>query len=232
MREKKSDAEFEKRLQEQKFLRRFLLVKAGKDALREGRPSDASYSYKQYLNNLCIRYGLKLETLAPKALPESVKNSEKLIIAQVAYDLARISDLSKHEDSKKMLQTYLTIFTRFTINQSYQAMNTQILRKNLKKSRFNNRAAFEEAMTRIKKDSKLCFLATYALNGEEEKLKNFRSFKLKLLEKNLGEKFVTLYYSYGQNISSFLIKNPVIGKPLKLILLAPMLNLIHWFIKR
>lgn len=198
--------EFEEKLKESQFKKRFSFVKAGKEAMKVGDASKASQMYKVYIDEMCNKFETNLEQIDKHHFPDTTPESELIVLSQVCYDLARISDLSKHEESNEKVSLYLGVFERLSINSRYQALNTQILRRHLSRTRFKNKKIFEECLKRINQKSSFCFIASYAFTSD-----SFITNHYRLIKRFLPSNFIDNYYLYSPKIIKILRTKPILN---------------------
>ena len=103
---------------------------------------------------------------------------------------------------QKTFYKALNQFVRFTINQPYQVLNSEMLRKYIKK---NKRVSpqigqLNQALSQIHVQSKKCFIATECFGFNHPITNDLRVFKKELLNWPLGLKSVELYYQVSSKI--------------------------------
>jgi hypothetical protein len=136
--------------------------------------------------------------------------------------MARIYDaVPKFQDeSKKCLDQ----FVAFSANQPYQVVNSEMIRKHLKKSVFKQADAFRSAYEQIYVQSKKCYVVTFCYGTNHDITNQYRELKSVMLESKLGRELIRIYY---KNSSEMVVKweNSKLMHAFAKIVLKPMLLL-------
>jgi cobalamin biosynthesis Co2+ chelatase CbiK len=98
------------------------------------------------------------------------------------------------------LNKCLEQFVHFSANQPYQVVNSETIRKSIKKINFKNPENFKQAYKQIYTQSKKCYIVTFCYGNEHSITEEYRRFKDFLLEYEFGMKLVELYYRYSSEI--------------------------------
>lgn len=121
-----------------------------------------------------------------------------LMISHVYFEMARIYDAVPKfaDESKKCLEQFVI----FSANQPFQVVNSEMIRKHLKKSVFKNADVFRWAYEQIYVQSKKCYVVTFCYGDAHPVTQDFREFKDWLLEFSLGRELVRFYYCHSSRI--------------------------------
>lgn len=175
---------------------RITVVKFGKQSLDAG---DYGSSIKKFVDYLAVIaeakevsgiYAIRVNHFNPQK-----DLTEMLMISHIYFEMARMYDAVPkfHDESKKCLEQ----FVHFSVNQPYQVVNSEMIRKFLKKSLFKNPEAFRFAYQQIYVQSKKCYVVTFCYGDSHPVTQEFRNFKDWLLERSWGHTLVRYYYAYS-----------------------------------
>lgn len=192
-----------------RYQSRVTIARLGQESMAKKDYMNAIKYYNQYLKIIADIHEVEIYELST-ALFGPRDTSEKLLISHIFWDLCRICDLSPH--LKGELQRNLTMFVVFTANQPFQALNSEMIRRNFQKGKVRNRDIFEEAFKKIQVNSKKCFIATYSLGNQHWATEQLRSLKQDILQFHYGSIFVHFYYSLSSRTVKFLESRPIIGR--------------------
>ncbi|MBT3979957.1 MAG: hypothetical protein HOE90_01315 [Bacteriovoracaceae bacterium] len=206
-----------------KYQTRITVARQGQEAYSTQDYVNAITYYNQYLKIIAEVKGADMATLRPKHF-EKRDTSEMLLISHIYWDLAKIYDLTPH--LKTELRRVLDQFSTFTINQPYQIVNSEMLRKFIKKGRMVNDKIFQESYKKIQVSSKKCFIATYAFGCDAPTTNRLRLFKSFVMRRPMGFVLVDHYYRISPHLINFFQQNEWVGKPLTTIVIKPLLFLI------
>jgi hypothetical protein len=139
-----------------KYENRITVAKHGKECLDAGDYGNALKKFIDYflilveLKEVKDIYELKVHMFDPKK-----DLTELLMISHIFFEMARMYDAVPkfQEDSKKCLDQ----FVHFSANQPFQVVNSEMVRKYLKKSVFKNPEVFRSAYQQIFVQSKKCY---------------------------------------------------------------------------
>jgi hypothetical protein len=203
-----------------KYDNRITLAKHGKELLDAGDFGGSLRKFLDYLNilaevnNVKEIYELKTSMFDPKK-----DLTEMMMMSHIFFEMARLYDAVPkfQEDAQKCLDQ----FVHFSANQPFQVLNSEMVRKNIKKSIFKNPLIFKNAHQQIFVQSKKCYIVTYCYGDQHPMTQDFRLFKDWLLEFRLGLEMVRLYYQFSSRIviifgerPFFKYANSVFVKPL------------------
>ncbi|HLW57784.1 MAG TPA: hypothetical protein VKY27_10385 [Bacteriovoracaceae bacterium] len=207
-----------------KYNNRITITRHGKEAFDNGEYAIALSRYKEYLETVSEvkEAGTDIYSLRPSHFDPEKDLTEMLMISQIYLELARIYDaVPKYKDE---LHKSLDQFLNFTINQPYQVINSEILRKHIKRGKFRNYDTFRDYYQQIAIQSKKCYIVTFSLGNDHPVTQEYRLFKEWLLDFPLGQELVRLYYLH----SSVLVERWGKGQCMHFIgkyFLAPLLTL-------
>jgi len=176
-----------------KFENRITITKFGKEAFDSGDYSTAMKRFTEYLSIMAeIKEVNDFYSLTPSHFNPQKDITEMLMISHLFFELARIYDAVPKfkDDSKKCLDQ----FVLFSANQPFQIVNSEMIRKYLKKSSFKNPELFRYAYEQIYVQSKKCYVVTFCYGTDHPLTHQYREFKDWLLESGLGQEMVRIYY--------------------------------------
>lgn len=129
---------------EGKYKQRFTIAKEGKAAVDRRDYRMMIYKYTEYLKILADTFEVAtVYELKPTFFNAKSDVAELLLISQIYWKLAKVYDGSSKAKDKQEL--CLKQFIRFTIGMQYQGLNTEIIRKELKKKFRNKRIDAQES---------------------------------------------------------------------------------------
>jgi hypothetical protein len=206
-----------------KFENRITITKFGKEALDKGDYSTALQRFVEYMNVIAdIKKVKDFYAVKPGHFDPRRDITEMLLISHLFFEMARLYDAvpKLHEDSKKCLDQ----FVAFSTNQPYQVVNSEMIRKHLKKSKFKHADVFRAAYEQIYVQSKKCYVVTFCYGNDHAITQDYRLFKEWLLDYSFGRELVRHYYAH----SSVLVtrwENNAFMRIFARILLSPILVL-------
>lgn len=184
-----------------KFNHRITTAKFGKQSFDVNDYAGSIQKFKEYLLIMAeVKKVKDVYSLTPAHFDPKTELTEMMMISHIYFEMARMYDAIPqfHEDSKNCL----TQFVRFSANQPYQVVNSELIRKHLKKSRFKNVEDFRLAYQQIFVQSKKCFVVTFCYGDAHPLTQEFRAFKDVLLEYPLGREMVRVYYQHSSVLVS------------------------------
>lgn len=207
---KDSKQERQKKLSLQnKFSKRITIARQGREAFLEKDYITCMQKYNEYLKIIAETKEVEdIYNLNPSHFDDSTQLSELLLISHVFWEMARINEMTPKLDATFL--KCLNQFVKFTVNQPYQVLNAEMLRKYIKitgkKSRLSHR--YNDAYSQIFVQSRKCYIATFCFGDEHTVTNNLRLFKYELLNWPFGESLVALYYKISSSLISKLNKSP------------------------
>jgi hypothetical protein len=199
---------YQLRMLEKKYQQRFTLTRMAKEAQGRGDLKTMVTKYTEYLKLLADIHEVGPYELVPSHIDKK-HVSELLLISQVYYELAKVYDTTP--ELKKKTKTCLSQFVKFSINQPYQVLNSEILRKHLKKNKFKNTDLFETTLKSIFSGSSKCFVATWCYGEDHQITQVLRQFKNKILLFRIGLLFVAQYYKRSPGVIDWFKQKPILG---------------------
>lgn len=183
-----------------KYNNRITIARHGKEAFDNGDFAVALSYYKEYLQTVAQvkEAGTDAFSIRPSHFTPEKDLTEMLMISQLYLELARIFDaVPKYKDEvKKSMDQFLS----FTVNQPYQVINSELLRKQIKRSRFKNYEIFHDYYQQIAVQSKKCYIVTFSLGDQHPVTQDYRLFKEWLLQYRWGQELVRQYYLYSSRL--------------------------------
>lgn len=214
-----------------KYENRITIAKFGKQSLDAGDYSSALHKFVEYMQIMAEIKKVKDHYSLKPGHFEKREVTELLMMSHIFFEMARIYDAVPkfHEESKKCLDQFVT----FSANQPFQVVNSELIRKHLKKSVFKNTDAFRAAHEQIYVQSKKCYIVTFCYGTDHELTRDYREFKDWLLESYAGRELVRLYYKNSSVMVGKWEKSPamhlfarIILKPSLLLLSKTLLRFI------
>jgi len=197
---KKARADREKMLKlMHKYETRITVSRFGKESLDVGDYGNALKKFLEYFN-VMVEYKKvnDIYDLRVTHFDQKKEVTEMLMISHIYFEMARIYDASPRfaQDCAKCLDQ----FVHFSANQPYQVVNSELVRKSLKKTKFQNHMLFYNAYQQILVQSKKCYVVTFCYGPDHAVTQEYRLLKEQLLTFRLGQKFVELYYRYSSSV--------------------------------
>ena len=185
---------------------RITTARHGKESLNAGDYGNALKKFIDYLSIMAdikeVRdvYALRVAMFDPKR-----ELTEMLMMSHIYFEMARMYDAVPRfkPDVVKCLEQ----FTHFTANQPYQVVNSELVRKYLKKSNFKNPDLFRNAYQQIHVQSKKCYVVTFCYGEDHAITRDCREFKDWLLNYSLGQQIVRQYYRFSSELVPVCEKN-------------------------
>lgn len=187
---------------EKKFKERFSTLAQAKEAQAQKDYKTVVKKYFEYINTLATVFKTTTYELRPKHFSDPMLQNEMVVVSQIYYELAKILD--QIPQKKSDVQKCLDQFVNFSVNQKYQVLNSERLRKELKVGKFKNKDIFNAALKKIYSGSSKCFIATYALGEQHWATHQLRLFKNNILMRlPWGKPLVGFYYYQSEKIVDF-----------------------------
>lgn len=210
------------RLVAQRYSRRLQVLKKAQEFSQNDNVVEAIKYYLEYLDILASYHDTSEGKLSPNLFDDKQELAEIFLISHVYWDLAKAYDrsLRLHKESARCLQQ----FVKFTINFKFQYINSELIKKFLKKKMAHHPKNFEKAYHDIKVNSKQCFLATYCFESEHFVVTALRNFKMKKLNHSRwGTLFIAYYYGISPKLINFCQRHPIPSKWIVIAVLRPLL---------
>lgn len=200
----------------EKYRSRISILKVSHDYYQKDNIAKAVEGFCQYLNIVAQFMSTTEEKLKPSLFDKKKDVAEMLLISQVYWGLAKAYD--RNPKLQNECRRCLDQFCKFSIGFKHQYINSEMIRKFIKKNIAYNPKLFQMAYKRIQVDSKQCYVATYCLGEDDYYTNLLRDFRQVLLKSKMGERFVFNYYRYSPPFVNFCQEHPVIGKALKIVI--------------
>jgi hypothetical protein len=179
-----------------RFENRVTVARYGKESLDAGDYGNALKKFIDYLNIMAeVKEVQGIYELSVQHFDPKKEITEMLMISHLYFEMARMYDAVPkfHDEARKCLDQ----FVAFTANQPYQVVNSEMVRKHLKKSIFKNPEIFRNAYQQIYVQSKKCYVVTYCYGETHSITQDCRELKELFLETTLGMKLVNYYYRFS-----------------------------------
>ena len=198
---------------EGRYKQRFTIAKEGKAAFNRRDFRMMIYRYSEYLQIMADTFEVpSIYELKPSFFDEKKDLAELLIISQIYWELAKVYDGSKK--SRENLELCLKQFVRFTVGMQFQGLNSEVIRKELKRKKFHNKDLFLKSLEGIYKEASGCYIATY-FEADKHTLSTLRHFKNKTLNAHaLGQKCIFYYYELSPDLIEFFKRYPTLERRL------------------
>jgi len=205
----------------QRYRDRLSVLRQAQDFSQKDEIPKAVASYNKYLESLANYYEITEDKLHPDLFMKDKNLAEVLLVSQVYWDLAKAYDRSPQ--LKKECERCLNQFVKFSLGFKFQFINSEMLRKFVKKKAAYNPKFFESAFEKLKMNSKACYIATFSLENDPITLNSLRNFKFKLMN-NGHSNLVEKYYQLSPLILEFFDSNFYFSLVANSILLRPFLR--------
>lgn len=201
----------------QKFENRITIAKYGKESLDAGDYGNAIRKFVDYLTILAEVKGIQdIYQLRISMFDPKKDLTEMLMVSHIYFEMARLYDAVPkfHGDAQKCLEQ----FVHFSANQPYQVVNSEMVRKYLKKSVFKNPEIFRTAYQQIYVQSKKCYIVTFCYGDEHPITRDCRRLKDWLLDFRIGQELVRHYYCFSSEMVPKCETNPFLRTITRLII--------------
>lgn len=189
--------EREKRLLlKHKFDNRITVARFGNESRELKDFAGALRKFTDYLQVMAEVKGAKdIYGIKPTHFDPKKDVTELLMISHIYFEMAKMYDAVPkfHDESARCLEQ----FVLFSVNQPFQVINSELMRKHLKKTLFKNPEAFRAAYIQIFVQSKKCYVVTFCLGDLHPVTQEYRRLKDELLEYRLGQEMVRIYYKFS-----------------------------------
>lgn len=189
--------EREKRLiLKHKFENRITVARFGNESRDIKDFAGAIRKFTDYLQTMAeVKGAADIYAIKPQHFDPKKDVTEMLMISHIYFEMAKMYDAVPkfHEESKRCLEQ----FVLFSVNQPYQVINSELMRKHLKKTLFKDPEVFRHAYVQIFVQSKKCYVVTFCLGHHHPVTQEFRAVKDILLDYRWGQELVRFYYCYS-----------------------------------
>jgi len=151
--------------------------------------------YSEYLGTLSFYHEVPEPQLSPKHFNPEKEAAELLLISQVYWGLAKAYDRNQnlHPECKRCLDQ----FVKFSVGFRYQYINSEMVRKFVRKNIAYQPKVFNEVYGKIQVDSKKCYVATMCYGESHPKTESLRVFKFRYQKFPLFHSLFRLYYRFS-----------------------------------
>lgn len=193
-----------------KVLTRITNVRMGKAAFQAGDFITAIRKYSEYLETMAeLHKAAGMFELHPNHFNKSQDLTEMMMISHIYFELAKVYDATGkfQEECGQCLNQ----FALFSANQPYQVVNSEMIRKHIRKFQFKNKELFQQAYQQIFVQSRKCYVATFCFGDQHQVTLELRGFKQWLLKKPTGAFWVATYYKFSSQLVDWLPKHPLLA---------------------
>lgn len=193
-----------------KFDHRITTVRIGKHSYDKNDYLNAIRKYTDYLETIAEINETDLYSLRPDMFNMSQDVTELLLISHLYFELAKMYDSSEkfQDQSIKCLE----LFVSFTVNQPFQILNSEMIRKYVRRGGSKYPENFFKAYQQIHVQSKKCYVATYCYGETHAVTRELRLFKNWLLTLFWGHHAVRFYYSLSSKLIAELPAHPLLSR--------------------
>lgn len=194
----------------ERYRGRIGVLKVSHDYYQKDNIPKAVEGYCKYLNTIASYHWIKEEELKPQIFDPKKDAAEMLLISQVYWGLAKAYDRNPklQGECKRCLDQYV----KFSIGFKHQYLNSEMVRKFLKRGIAYNPKLFEMTYKRIQVESKKCYLATHCFGDQGEITESLRSFKVSIQHRPFGYHFVCWYYRFSPRLVAWCESHPTLGR--------------------
>jgi hypothetical protein len=198
---------------QKKYVLRITIARQGREAFSQRDYVTAASKYNEYLRILSeLNDQEDIFRLSPSMFDEKAEITEMLLISHIYWELSRINEMTPKLQAA--YQMCLSQFVKFTVNQPYQVLNAEMLRKYIKKNKNNSNQIelLNSAYQQIFVESKKCFVSTLCYGSHHPITMDLRKFKSSLLKTTFGQKLVEVYYRLSSKFVAFLEEHEILRK--------------------
>jgi len=195
---KKEEEKKQTRYITQRYRDRLKVLRLGQEYSQKDDIPNAVKAYIKYLQALSLYFEVEEKNLTPDIFKRDENIVEIMLISQVYWDLAKAYDRAPR--LTKESERCLGQFVLFSLGFKFQYLNSEMLRKFLKKRNAHNQKLFENAYEKMKISSNKCYIATYCYGENHEVVQNLRLFKKNIQKHPLGLSFIDYYYQFSPKL--------------------------------
>ena len=179
-----------------KYENRITIAKYGKESLDAGDYASALRKFTEYLAIMAeIKEVADIYSLKVHMFDSKKDVTEMLMISHILFEMARLYDAVPKFSADA--QKCADLFVHFSANQPYQVINSEMVRKSLKRSVFKNPDMFRNSFQQIHVQSKKCYIVTFCYGDSHRTTQEYREFKDWLLTHKTGQMLVQRYYQFS-----------------------------------
>lgn len=217
-----------RKMLEGRYKQRFTIAKEGKIALNKRDYKTMVYKFNEYLKILADTYEVdSIYEIKPESFDKKKDVTELLVISQIYWELSKLYDQSSKATDK--IKLCLRQFVRFTVDMQYQSLNSEIVRKELKRRKFKQLPLFKSSLESIYREAKGCYLATH-FSQDENLLMQLRALKNNvLLQQAWGVWLVRVYYKLSPRLVRRLENHAKFSNLLNYVITPILYAIAHWY---
>jgi hypothetical protein len=186
-------------------------ARLGKEAFKVGDFLGAIRKYSEYLETMAEYHKCaSMYELHPQHFTKGKDLTEMLMMSHIYFELSKVYDATGkfQQECGKCLDQ----FVLFSANQPYQVVNSEMIRKHLRKYKFKNQDLYLKAYKQIFVQSRKCYIATMCFGDTHPVTEDLRRFKDHLLTRPLGAALVSCYYRLSSTLVEQLGPHPRVQK--------------------
>ncbi len=217
---------------QKKYGQRITIARQAREAFLQKDYINATKKYNEYLSILSQLNDIDdIYKLSPSMFDSKREVTEMLLISHVYWELSRINEMTP--SLKNIYVQALSQFVKFTINQPYQVLNAEMLRKFIKKNQkvTPHISLLNDALQQIFVQSKKCYVSTMCYGPSHPTTITIRSLKPILSKYHLGRLFIEYYYLYSPKFVSYVERSEMLKNGINFFL-RPLLNTLAKYINR
>lgn len=207
-----------------KYESRITIARMGKESFQAGDFVGAIRKYTEYLDIMAELHKVdSIFDLRPQRFDPQKDLTEMLMLSHIYFELAKVYDATGkfNDECGKCLDQFVI----FSANQPYQVVNSEMIRKHLRKFKFKNQENFNQAYRQIFVQSRKCFIATLCFGDGHVVTNDLRQFKQWMLRYRWGPAVVHCYYFVSEPLVAWLSRNSV----LRIMFVGLARPALHWF---
>lgn len=213
----------------QKYRDRLKVLRFAQEYSQKDDIPNAVKAYVKYLQALADYYDVEEKNLKPALFKGSNSVVEILMVSQVYWDLSKSYDRAPKLTSE--CQRCLNQFILFSLGFKFQYLNSEMLRKYIKRRVAHNPKLFEDAYQQMRDESKKCYIATHCFSEDHRVVQDLRVFKNFLGNFKIGKYVIDSYYYISIRIILFLKKKSKADTVFKSII-KPLLFFISFILRK
>jgi hypothetical protein len=198
---------------QQRYADRLTVLRLAREYNQKKDVANAVKAYIKYIDALLKYFDVTETNLRPSLFEKDQNIHEIMLISQVYWDLAKAYDRSDKLQGE--CERCLDKFVEFSTGFKFQYLNSEILRKYLKKGAARNTKEFEKAFKKINLSSNKCYIATYCFGEDSREVYTLRRFKQKIQKTTIGYQFIKIYYTFSPRLVLLSSKSIVLNTAIK-----------------
>jgi hypothetical protein len=204
-----------------RYRARFTYTRLAREAFKQGDFVTAIKNYNEYLKTMGDIHDQDPLELSPEIFDPQKDVSEMLLVSHIYWELAKIYDMTPKLQGE--FAKVINQFIVFTVNQPFQFVNAEILRKHLKQPGITNYAEFRAAYDKIFIESDKCFISTLCFGNDHQVTNDLRLIKRFLEKSKIGIILISIYYRTSSKVVSLASNNQSFSSFIKTIFYLPLI---------